>query len=169
MKTVLATRIALAVLLGAAVLTAPAIAAESATDMKSRQQAERAACVSGKSGQMLSACLKEVDAAAAEVRRGTIDGGGAAPAQNALKRCEPLSGAERDACMARMQGQGTTSGAVKDGGILRQLTTTEPGSAAARSSTDAASPPSGTAVRDAAPASNSASAPTGAASSANRN
>lgn len=44
-------------------------------------------------------------------------------ARNALKRCEPLSEPDRTDCVARMQGQGTTSGSVASGGIYRELVT----------------------------------------------
>lgn len=46
-------------------------------------------------------------------------------ARNALKRCDPLPEPERQECMARMQGEGTTQGSVASGGILRELTTVE--------------------------------------------
>jgi hypothetical protein len=45
--------------------------------------------------------------------------------RNALKRCEPLPEQDRKDCLARMQGQGTTSGSVAGGGIYRELVTRE--------------------------------------------
>jgi hypothetical protein len=42
-------------------------------------------------------------------------------ARNALKRCEPLSEPDRTDCVARMQGQGTTSGSVRSPPKREQL------------------------------------------------
>ena len=46
--------------------------------------------------------------------------------RNALMRCEPLPDITRLECQARIQGQGTVSGSVAGGGILRELVTIEP-------------------------------------------
>lgn len=46
--------------------------------------------------------------------------------RNALKRCEPLREPDRQDCVLRMQGQGTTTGSVAAGGIYRELVTIEP-------------------------------------------
>ena len=46
-------------------------------------------------------------------------------ARNALKRCEPLPEPDRSGCVARIQGNGTTSGSVAGGGISRELVTRE--------------------------------------------
>ena len=45
--------------------------------------------------------------------------------RNTQLRCEPLTGDDRAACMARMRGEGTVSGGVAGGGILRELITIE--------------------------------------------
>jgi hypothetical protein len=42
-----------------------------------------------------------------------------------LMRCEALAGDDRAACVARMNGEGTISGSVAGGGILRELVTSE--------------------------------------------
>ena len=46
-------------------------------------------------------------------------------ARNAIERCKPLPDADRSDCLARMRGQGTTSGSVAGGGIYRELVTRE--------------------------------------------
>ncbi|MEO7339093.1 MAG: hypothetical protein ABIV63_21160, partial [Caldimonas sp.] len=43
--------------------------------------------------------------------------------RNAKDRCDALSGDERSDCVARMKGEGTTSGSVAGGGILREKRT----------------------------------------------
>ena len=45
--------------------------------------------------------------------------------RNAFLRCDALAGDERVACVARIRGEGTVSGSVAGGGILRELVTTE--------------------------------------------
>jgi hypothetical protein len=45
--------------------------------------------------------------------------------RNALKRCEPLREPDRQDCVLRTQGQGTTTGSVAAGGIYRELVTIE--------------------------------------------
>ena len=40
---------------------------------------------------------------------------------NAVARCAALPAADRDACVARMQGQGEVTGSVAGGGLLREL------------------------------------------------
>jgi hypothetical protein len=91
------------------------------TDAQQRYQQERAACLSGQSAQDQSTCLKEAGAALEEARRGRLAEGSAQYQQNALARCTVLPPEEREACHARMQGQGTTSGSVAAGGIYREL------------------------------------------------
>lgn len=51
------------------------------------------------------------------------------PAQlerNRFTRCEALPADDRDYCILRMKGEGTVSGSVEGGGILRELRVTVP-------------------------------------------
>ncbi len=108
----------------AMVLAGSAAAATSKADLaaaQTRHQQERAACLSGQSNQDRSTCLREADAAHAQARRGDLDDGPAAYARNAIQRCDALPAADRPDCLARMQGQGSTSGSVAGGGIYREL------------------------------------------------
>ncbi|MES2958965.1 MAG: hypothetical protein V4792_12300 [Pseudomonadota bacterium] len=91
-----------------------------------RYQQERAACLTGQTNQDRTTCLREAAAALAEARRGELEGSKAEQLNNQLRRCEPLPAADRQACIARMSGQGTTSGSVAAGGIYRELVTIEP-------------------------------------------
>ena len=104
-----------------AAATPPASAAAQA-----RFQQERAACLNGQSNQDRATCLREAGAALAESKHGGLDNGGTNLTENQRKRCDRLSGDERSACTARMQGAGSTSGSVAGGGIYRELVTPQP-------------------------------------------
>jgi len=106
-------------------MAAPSDTRESMEELEARLTQERAACISGQLHQDTKACLQEVRAARAEARRGGLDGDPASYASNQLLRCEPLAGDDKQACIARMQGEGTTEGSVAEGGILRTLVTRE--------------------------------------------
>jgi len=88
---------------------------------------ERSQCGS-LSGEDRKTCLREAGAAQAEARRGTLAADDAASyEQNRLARCEVHQNAEeREYCLRRMRGEGTTSGSVEGGGILRELVVTVP-------------------------------------------
>lgn len=68
-------------------------------------------------------CLREARNALAEKRRGMLGNAGGHFEANALARCEPHAGEERLACQTRIRGQGTTSGSVAGGGVLREIET----------------------------------------------
>lgn len=99
-----------------------------AGDAESRYQQERAACTDGSSQQDRATCLKEAGAARDEARGGRLGAGQAASEANATVRCNALPAKDRSDCVARIQGAGTTSGSVRDGGIYRELVTTTPAS-----------------------------------------
>lgn len=96
------------------------------SDAQAQYQQDRAACMSGQSNQDRATCLKEAGAALAEARRGGLDDGQGQLRRNAKDRCNALTGDERTDCMARMRGEGTVSGSVGGGGILREKRTIEP-------------------------------------------
>ena len=98
-----------------------AMAASNSSDANARYQADRAACESGQSNQDRATCLKEAGAALEEARMGHLNGGDGANRQNASRRCDGLPADDRDACQRRMEGEGTTSGSVREGGVLREL------------------------------------------------
>jgi hypothetical protein len=105
----------------------PALAAgdPAAADAEARYQRERAVCISGQSNQERATCLREAGAAYAQMRKGGVQPQDRAFEQNAQSRCQALPNDDRQACLARMQGHGSSSGSVSGGGILRELTTTE--------------------------------------------
>ena len=128
-----------------AAAAAGAASAPSAAAQATFQQS-RAACMSSKSNQDPATCLKEASAALDESRRGNLTTGAQDDLRrNANDRCGVLAGAERSDCLARMKGQGSVSGSVSGGGILREKVTIEPVPAAASSPKDAGSRPAGSA------------------------
>lgn len=83
---------------------------------------DSAACRQGRSNQDRATCLREADAALKEARGGRL--GDDDPAQlerNRLRRCEAQPPGDREDCVRRMTGEGTTSGSVEGGGIIREL------------------------------------------------
>jgi hypothetical protein len=109
--------------------SAPAMAAGDATaaDATARYQRERAVCTGGQSNQDRTTCLREASAAHAQMRKNGMQDHDMAFDQNAQKRCQALPNDDRNACLMRMQGHGSTSGSVSGGGIYRELITTEAG------------------------------------------
>ena len=98
--------------------------------VQARFAQERNACLSGASGQDRDTCLREAAAARAEALRGGLNDGDARYKDNQRLRCAALPASEQPACNARMQGQGSVSGSVAGGGLLRELVITERGSPA---------------------------------------
>ncbi len=90
-----------------------------------RFETDRQACHSGNTNQTFDSCMKEAKAVLEE-RPGSSPRVSAEQMQrNAQLRCEPLTGEARTACLARMRGEGSVSGGVAGGGVLRELITTE--------------------------------------------
>lgn len=102
-------------------------ASSPASDAQTRYLQERAVCESGQSQQDRATCLREAGAALQQARQGRLADGQtqAQHEQNAFARCNVLPTEERNACIARMSGQGTTRGSVAEGGIYRELVTRE--------------------------------------------
>lgn len=118
--------------------TTMAVAASALSDARLRYQRERAQCLEVNASAARAVCLQEAGAALAEARRGGLDTDPSVFEKNARLRCEPLPADDRRDCLARMQGQGTTTGSVTGGGVYRELVTREVG-------VPAAAPPSASA------------------------
>ena len=108
---------------GLALFAATAASAQVAIDASGNYKEEVQSCRSGKTPQSLATCLEEARNARADKRLGSTSADELKA--NAMARCEKLPMDDKEACRARMMGQGTTSGSVAAGGILRELTTTE--------------------------------------------
>ena len=96
------------------------------SDVDARYQHQRAKCIAGQTGEDQATCLKEAGAARAEGLRGiNLNEGSPDYRQNQLERCRVFVDAtEARECRLRVE-QGNVSGSVRDGGILRELTTVE--------------------------------------------
>jgi hypothetical protein len=105
-----------------------ATAAASPTPAETRYQQDHANCMSGKTNEDQKTCLKEAGAALQAAREHDLKSGGAAQlAANERKRCEPLTGDDKKACLARADGMGTTTGSAAAGGQLHEMVTEVPG------------------------------------------
>ena len=122
----------LSIALGTGLAVQAAVAADPArgadADAQARYQRERAACMAGQTtNEDRATCLREAGAALAEARRGNLTDGPGQLRKNAKDRCNVLSGDERADCIARMNAEGSVSGSVGGGGILREKLTIVPG------------------------------------------
>lgn len=88
---------------------------------------DRAQCADKPDGARTT-CLREAGAAQAEARRGTLAADDTSNYEkNRDARCDVHKDPqEREYCLRRMHGEGTTSGSVEGGGILRELVVTVP-------------------------------------------
>lgn len=94
------------------------------SEAQQRYKQERAHCLSGMSHQDKTTCLREASAALQESRRNRLETGGHSTFQaNATARCNAQPAADRDACVQRITGAGSTQGSVESGGLLRQVET----------------------------------------------
>ncbi|MCW5655327.1 hypothetical protein [Hydrogenophaga sp.] len=91
-------------------------------------QRERAACTAMAPGEARTNCLRDLGAARQQSQRG---GRAIAPTpeqleHNALQRCQPHPPDERALCERMVRGEGSVSGSVSGGGLIRELVTQEP-------------------------------------------
>ena len=124
-------RSATAALLAVAAVAAGGASAQPADSPEARYQQDRARCLGGQTHQSREACLREAGAALEDARRGRLPEGDEARWQaNALLRCQRQPASERELCERRVRGEGTHSGSVESGALLRELRVTVPGEAA---------------------------------------
>ena len=94
------------------------------SEAQQRYNQERAHCMSGESSQDRATCLREARAALQEARRNRLQtGAGINLEANATARCNAQPAADRDACVQRIRGSGTTRGSVAGGGLIREVET----------------------------------------------
>lgn len=82
---------------------------------------DRADCMSGRSGPDKTTCLREAGAALQEARSGKLADPNTEFENNRIARCAYLKEPDKGYCLRRMNGEGTVSGSVEGGGILREL------------------------------------------------
>lgn len=119
-----------AALAGTPVLATPPTKPATPADIQARYQRDSALCVSARYKGDRDECLGAASTARSMALPSPVDPDPGRYARNALKRCEPLPESDRRDCIARMQGQGTTTGSVAGGGIYRELVTRETEAAA---------------------------------------
>lgn len=107
----------------ASFMSANASAADSSSDIASRYRAEAAACSNGTSNQDRATCLQEAGAARSAAKNGQMNQREHDYRQNALKRCDAVPAGQRDECIRMRSGEGTSSGSVGSGGIIREIVT----------------------------------------------
>ena len=88
---------------------------------------ERQNCLDGKTNQDQATCLREAGAARQESQRGNLRDTGDYRS-NASKRCETLPPDQKADCERRAMGEGSASGSVGSGGVVRELVTPVPAS-----------------------------------------
>lgn len=99
-----------------------------------RYQRDSAACMKLRADGERANCLSEASTRRAASLPTAPDEDPASLARNAQLRCAPLPEPDRGDCVARIQGQGTTSGSVAAGGIYRERVTRETSPAPAAAS-----------------------------------
>ena len=103
-----------------AISPAQAASSGSQSTAQKRYQEDRAACMSGRSGEDRKTCLREAGAALQAARGGKLaESRQPDYERNTLARCGVLPPADRDSCEAMMR-KGTTTGSVEGGGIFRE-------------------------------------------------
>lgn len=129
-----------ALAVGAAMLVASVASAQSGTgsaqsSIESRYQRDRAACMASDSQTDRTSCLRDASAVRAEAKRGARQGGESQEmlTRNALERCKRHPPEQQAICERMVRGEGSTSGSVESGGMIRELTIMEPAGSGAPS------------------------------------
>jgi hypothetical protein len=100
------------------------LAADKARDAQSVYTRDRAECMKKDAGER-ETCLREAGAALQESRRGGLTNEKAELEKNRLARCDNQPAQDKDECIRRMN-EGTTTGSVKEGAVVRELRTVVP-------------------------------------------
>ena len=91
-------------------------------ELTARYQQDLAECEAPQATQVLAACRLEARNALAEAKRNLLsDTTANLFEKNQLKRCRVFKGEDREACEARVRGEGSSTGSVQSGGILREV------------------------------------------------
>jgi hypothetical protein len=104
-----------------------AVAADDRQAGSSTIAQERQNCMDGKTDQDRATCLREAGAAKQESQRGNLRDSGDY-GSNASKRCAVLPADQKADCERRSMGEGSVSGSVGSGGVVRELVTPVPAS-----------------------------------------
>lgn len=95
---------------------------------QSTYEQDRAACLRSDSQHERTSCLREAAAVRAQNknRKPTTSDTPESRMQNALKRCTELPPESKATCERMVRGEGTVSGSVEGGGVIRELVTPVP-------------------------------------------
>lgn len=93
---------------------------------QSTYEEDRAACMRSDSQHERSSCLREAAAVRAQGKSRAPGETPEARMQNALKRCAGLPPDNQATCERMVRGEGTVSGSVEGGGVIRELVTPVP-------------------------------------------
>ena len=118
----------------ALMVLAPTLAAAATPDARATYSREQARCMAMRVHGDRANCLSEASTAYQATLPEVIDPDPGRYARHAQARCQPLPVDDRRDCLARMAGQGTTTGSVTGGGIYRELITREAAPAASSAS-----------------------------------
>ena len=92
------------------------------SELQARYQQDLRECEMTQATQDLTACRLEARNALAEAKRNLLDDApGTSYEKNQFKRCHAFKGDDRAACIARLRGEGSSTGDVSSGGILREV------------------------------------------------
>lgn len=95
---------------------------EPRNELYARYQQDLAECEAQQATQDLAACRLEARNALAEAKRNLLSETTANLFEkNQFKRCRVFKGDDREACEARVRNEGTSTGSVQSGGILREV------------------------------------------------
>jgi len=94
------------------------------SDAQATYNRDRADCMKLSAGERPT-CLREAGAALQEAKRGGLTNEQAQLEKNRLARCDTQPAQDRDECVRRMN-EGTTTGSVKEGAVVRELRTVVP-------------------------------------------
>ena len=123
-----------------AALATSAVQAAPEPGAAERNRREVAACHETATPQNRAACLEDAFVAYREAKRGALGDGMTVDPANLTKRCDALKAADKEDCLARMRGAGTTSGSIEGGGIYRELVTRTTAPVAEKAPADKAPP-----------------------------
>jgi hypothetical protein len=91
-------------------------------ELTARYLQDLAECEAQQATQDLAACRLEARNALAEAKRNLLNDTTANLFEkNQLKRCRVFKGEDREACEARVRNEGSSTGSVQSGGILREV------------------------------------------------
>jgi hypothetical protein len=92
-------------------------------ELTTRYHQDLAECEAQQATQDLAACRLEARNALADAKRNLLsDTTANLFEKNQFKRCRVFKGEDREACEARVRGDGSSTGSVQSGGILREVT-----------------------------------------------